>query len=203
MENDGMILTGENRRTWRKTCPSATSSTINSAWNDMGANPGLRSGRWQLTAWAMARPHVYLQRGNNYFRCFHCQVKLVDCTLSICQFPRSGLTVRIVCHTQFYWPILLSPGKFNTLYVRVQEVSVTGIGIKMIPQQGCTNRSTHTTAYSYWRFQFLSRSPGNIAACCCALYSVQSSHIGTETGKFGTSFCSFAKLFPCYAMTQP
>jgi hypothetical protein len=38
----GMILTGENRRTPRKTCPSATLSTTNLTWIDLGANPCLR-----------------------------------------------------------------------------------------------------------------------------------------------------------------
>jgi hypothetical protein len=36
------ILTVENRRTRRKTCPSATLSTTNPTWIDRGANPGLR-----------------------------------------------------------------------------------------------------------------------------------------------------------------
>jgi hypothetical protein len=45
-ENDGgMILTGENRRTRRKTCPSATLSTTNPTWYDQGVNPGLRDER--------------------------------------------------------------------------------------------------------------------------------------------------------------
>jgi hypothetical protein len=39
------ILTGENRRTPRKTCPSATLSTTNPTWIDPGVNPGLRGGR--------------------------------------------------------------------------------------------------------------------------------------------------------------
>jgi len=38
-------LTGENRRTRRKTCPSATLSTTNPTWIDLGANPGLRGER--------------------------------------------------------------------------------------------------------------------------------------------------------------
>jgi len=46
LESDGgMILTGENRRTRRKTCPSATLSTTNPTWIDPGANPGLRGER--------------------------------------------------------------------------------------------------------------------------------------------------------------
>jgi hypothetical protein len=40
-----MILIGENRRTWRKTCPSATLSTTNPTWINPGANPALRCGR--------------------------------------------------------------------------------------------------------------------------------------------------------------
>jgi hypothetical protein len=42
MEKDGgMILPGENRRTRRKVCPSATFSTTNPTWID----PGLRGER--------------------------------------------------------------------------------------------------------------------------------------------------------------
>jgi hypothetical protein len=40
-----MILTGENRRTRRKTCPSATLSTTNPTRIDQGTNPGLRGER--------------------------------------------------------------------------------------------------------------------------------------------------------------
>jgi hypothetical protein len=39
------ILTGENRRTQRKTCPSATLSTTNHTWIDPGSNPSLRGER--------------------------------------------------------------------------------------------------------------------------------------------------------------
>jgi hypothetical protein len=39
------LLAGENRRTRRKTRPSATSSTTNPIWIDLGANPGLRGER--------------------------------------------------------------------------------------------------------------------------------------------------------------
>jgi hypothetical protein len=46
LESDGgMILTGENRRTRRKTCPSATLSIADPTWIDPGANPGLRGER--------------------------------------------------------------------------------------------------------------------------------------------------------------
>jgi hypothetical protein len=46
LESDGgMILTGENLRIRRKTCPSATLSTTNPTWINQGANPGLRGER--------------------------------------------------------------------------------------------------------------------------------------------------------------
>ena len=40
-----MKLTGENRSTWRKTCPSATLSTTNPTWIDPELKPGLRGER--------------------------------------------------------------------------------------------------------------------------------------------------------------
>jgi hypothetical protein len=40
-----MKLTGANRRTRGKTCPSATLSATNPTWTDPGSNPGLRGGR--------------------------------------------------------------------------------------------------------------------------------------------------------------
>jgi hypothetical protein len=40
-----MILAGENQRTQRKTCPSATLSTTNHTWIDLGANLGLHDER--------------------------------------------------------------------------------------------------------------------------------------------------------------
>jgi hypothetical protein len=40
-----MILTGKNRRTRRKACPSTTLSTTNTTWTDRGANPRFRNER--------------------------------------------------------------------------------------------------------------------------------------------------------------
>jgi hypothetical protein len=40
-----MKLTGVNRSTRGETCPSATLSTTNPTWTDLGSNPGLRGGR--------------------------------------------------------------------------------------------------------------------------------------------------------------
>jgi hypothetical protein len=41
----GIILTGENQSTRRKTCHSATLSTTNPIWTEPGSNPGLRGER--------------------------------------------------------------------------------------------------------------------------------------------------------------
>jgi hypothetical protein len=40
-----MKLTGENRSTRGKACPSAILSTTNPTWTDPASNPGLRGGR--------------------------------------------------------------------------------------------------------------------------------------------------------------
>jgi hypothetical protein len=41
----GMILTGENRKTQRETCHSATLPTTNTIWSDPGSNPDFHSDR--------------------------------------------------------------------------------------------------------------------------------------------------------------
>jgi hypothetical protein len=41
----GMILTGENRKSQSKICPSATLSTTNPTWNDSSENTGLHNER--------------------------------------------------------------------------------------------------------------------------------------------------------------
>jgi len=41
----GMILTRENRNTWRKLCPSATLSITNVTWSALGSKRGLRGQR--------------------------------------------------------------------------------------------------------------------------------------------------------------
>jgi hypothetical protein len=43
--SSGMIMAGENRRTQRETCPSATLSTTNPTWTNVGAYPHLRSAK--------------------------------------------------------------------------------------------------------------------------------------------------------------
>ena len=52
----GMILTGENRSIWRKTCRSVTPSATKYTWNDLRYKhePSPLRGQ-RLTAWAMAR----------------------------------------------------------------------------------------------------------------------------------------------------
>jgi hypothetical protein len=60
----GIILTGENRRTRRKTCPTDTLSTTNPTWTDPGANCGLRGGRPATNHLSHGTAHVevYVRR---------------------------------------------------------------------------------------------------------------------------------------------
>ena len=44
-----MIMTGETRRTGRKTCPTVILSTTNPIWTGLGSNPTLRSDRTAIT----------------------------------------------------------------------------------------------------------------------------------------------------------
>jgi hypothetical protein len=53
------ILTGENRKTRRKTCPSATLSTTNLTWIDQCANPGLRGERPATNDLSHGTAHEY------------------------------------------------------------------------------------------------------------------------------------------------
>jgi hypothetical protein len=53
-----MKLTGENRRTRGRTCPSPTLSTTNPKWTDPGSKPGLRGGRPAATRLRIARPNT-------------------------------------------------------------------------------------------------------------------------------------------------
>jgi hypothetical protein len=57
LESDGgMILTGEDGRTRRKTCSNATLSTTNPTWIDLGANPCLRGEKPATNCLSHARP---------------------------------------------------------------------------------------------------------------------------------------------------
>ena len=62
----GLKLTGENRSTRRKTCPSATLSTINPTWTDPGSNPASAVRGRRLTTWARARPSTCVTRDSNH-----------------------------------------------------------------------------------------------------------------------------------------
>jgi hypothetical protein len=55
-----MILTRKNRRTWRKTCPSATLSTTYPTGLAWTRNQAAAVGGRRLTAWAMTRPTMVL-----------------------------------------------------------------------------------------------------------------------------------------------
>jgi hypothetical protein len=58
------MLTGENRRTRRKTCPSATLSTTNLTWIDQARNLASAVRGRRLTTWAMARSFGMLHLNN-------------------------------------------------------------------------------------------------------------------------------------------
>jgi hypothetical protein len=66
LESDGgMILTGEDRRTRRKTCPSATLSTTNPTWIDPDANPGLRGERPATNHLSHGTASCYIYQAEN------------------------------------------------------------------------------------------------------------------------------------------
>jgi hypothetical protein len=54
-----MKLTGENRSTGGKPCPSATLSTTNPTWTDPCSNPGLRGERPATNRLSRARPTYF------------------------------------------------------------------------------------------------------------------------------------------------
>jgi hypothetical protein len=62
----GMILTGENRRTRRKTCPNATLSTTNPTGLTLALTRAAEVRGQRLTSWATARPSQYYS-----FVCFN------------------------------------------------------------------------------------------------------------------------------------
>jgi hypothetical protein len=69
-----MKLTGEDRSTRGKTCPSATLSTTNPTWTDPGSKPGLRGERPATSrlshgtakAYNFSMQHVTYKIHNNY-----------------------------------------------------------------------------------------------------------------------------------------
>jgi hypothetical protein len=62
-----MKLTGENRSTRGKTCPSATLSSTNPTWTDPGSNPGPRGERpaTNRLSHGTAYPVIYSFSGPN------------------------------------------------------------------------------------------------------------------------------------------
>jgi hypothetical protein len=66
-----MRLTGENRNTRGKTCPSATLSTTNPTWTDPGSNPDLRGGRPATNRHARSGTLQLLFFRSEVAYCFH------------------------------------------------------------------------------------------------------------------------------------
>jgi hypothetical protein len=81
-----MKLTGENRSTQGKTCPSATFSTTNPTWTDPGSNPALRVERPATHRLAMARPMKLPYQEN----CFSVNANICICfNTQVCAAPHS------------------------------------------------------------------------------------------------------------------
>jgi hypothetical protein len=91
-----MKLTGENRSTRGKTCPSATLSTTNPTWIELGSNPGLRGGRpaANLLSHGTAYKHSYyrgFQCGRTYVhRCTYVYNALLH--IEVCLYPHISRT---------------------------------------------------------------------------------------------------------------
>jgi hypothetical protein len=92
----GMTLTGENRRTRRRTCPSATLSTTNPTCIDPGANPGLRSERPVTNDLSPTHHRTFLTM---------CDVPRTAVFLysSVERFPRTISRYCLVPQLQFLW----------------------------------------------------------------------------------------------------
>jgi hypothetical protein len=72
-----MKVTGRNRSTLGKTCLSATLSTTNTTWTDLGSNPGLRGERRatnRLSHGTAAIPDCYFKSGYGRFLSYHFQL---------------------------------------------------------------------------------------------------------------------------------
>ena len=57
----GIVLTGENRSTGGKICPSATSSTANLKWTDLGSKTRLRGERPTTNRLSQLNPGVFIK----------------------------------------------------------------------------------------------------------------------------------------------
>jgi hypothetical protein len=80
-----MKLTGENRSTRGKTCPSTTLSTTNPTWTDPGSNPDLHGERPATNR--TAKPRSLLEFHIQGKRC-KVSVKFISFTLSESKAPK-------------------------------------------------------------------------------------------------------------------
>jgi hypothetical protein len=76
------MMTGENRRTRRKTYPSVTLSTTNPTWIDLGANPGLRGEKPATNRLSTAYCYGNISRVGSYDG-FTMQCKIIMLTVYI------------------------------------------------------------------------------------------------------------------------
>jgi hypothetical protein len=107
------ILTGENRRTRRKICPSATLSTTNPTWIDLGANPVFRGDRPATNDLSHGTAHYVSLSLTNRKSSVH---------LRALYSPRTALRTFTLCGDQ-----LVICGQYSDLYLEaVPRVFVYG-----------------------------------------------------------------------------
>jgi hypothetical protein len=85
----GMILTGENRRTRRKSCLTATLSITTQTWTDPGANPGKRGERSAINRLKHSRALLSYLQSCSVFYTTEVSTKIVSWVLQpgrICSF---------------------------------------------------------------------------------------------------------------------
>jgi hypothetical protein len=113
----GIILTGKNRRTRRKTCPSATLSTTNpTGLTRVRSRAAVVRGR-RLIAWAMARPIRVLL--NSLTQCSRVLRKIIAAYAQLVKFPA------------FY-----ETRRFITMFTRIRQRSLSWVRwISSIPSK--------------------------------------------------------------------
>jgi hypothetical protein len=116
-----MKLTGENRSTRGKPCLSATLSTTNPTWTELGSNRASAVRGRRLTAWAMTRPIV----------CF------TNTVVKRSQLWQPLQTTQQLAHSRLYRGVLcfviISGRKFNSVYATCLQ---------------CVHYKNYTTTYT-------------------------------------------------------
>ena len=69
-----MKLTGENRKTREKSCPSATLSKTNPTWTDPGSNPGIRGERSATNGLSIGTARALCLMKGTIYEAPHCAI---------------------------------------------------------------------------------------------------------------------------------